>query len=51
MAEEAKKKRTRRVIPIDKKILKELTDQGRTLKEIAELLDNIWQERRPSIGK
>ena len=44
--EEGKKKR--RVVATDQKILKELVDQGKTLKHIEQLLDNIWQERRPT---
>ena len=39
---------TSKVIPTDYKILQELKTMNDTLREMKEILDNIWRERRPS---
>jgi len=41
------KKPARRVVPTDKKILQELKTMNSTLKELRDITDNIWRERRP----
>jgi len=35
------------VVPTDYKILQELKNMNDTLREIREILDNTWRERKP----
>ena len=48
MREAVVTKRKRKIKPVDQKVLKEVKAMNATLNKIVELLDNIWQERRPT---